>query len=128
MKIMLRPSPHIRYHIAAILAVYWVQFVAQYKRWIRPVVFENVRKVLACRSPVLGCHIYKCDSTFGADMKWHPHIHLIVTGGGLSLDEKRWIQTDPRFLMHHGGLKKRWKYQDHESSYLYRASYSTHPR
>ena len=49
--------------------------------------------------------------TFGADMKWHPHIHLIVTGGGLSLDGKRWIQTDPRFLMHHGGLKKRWKYQ-----------------
>ena len=54
MKIMLRPSTHIRYHIAAILAVHWVQFVAQYKRWIRPVVFENVRKVLACRSPVLG--------------------------------------------------------------------------
>jgi hypothetical protein len=49
--------------------------------------------------------------TFGADMKWHPHIHLIVTGGGLNLDGKRWIETDPRFLMHHGGLKKRWKYQ-----------------
>jgi len=48
--------------------------------------------------------------TFGADMKWHPHIHLIVTGGGLSLDGKRWIEIDPRFLMHHGGLKKRWKY------------------
>ena len=38
--------------------------------------------------------------TFGADMKWHPHIHLIVTGGGLSLDGKRWIETDPKFLMH----------------------------
>jgi hypothetical protein len=49
--------------------------------------------------------------TFGADMKWHPHIHLIVSGGGLSLDGKSWIETDPRFLMHHGGLKKRWKYQ-----------------
>ena len=44
-------------------------------------------------------------------MKWHPHIHLIVTGGGLSLDGKRWIETDPKFLMHHAGLKKRWKYQ-----------------
>ena len=57
---MLRPAPHIRYHIAAILAVHWLQFVVQYKRWIRPVVFENVRKVLACRTPVLGCHIYQC--------------------------------------------------------------------
>ena len=42
---------------------------------------------------------------------WHPHIHLIVTAGGLSLDGNRWIATDPQFLMHHGGLKKRWKYQ-----------------
>ncbi len=57
---MLRPATHIRYHITAILAAHWVQFVAQYKRWIRPVVFENVRKVLACRTPVLGCHIYQC--------------------------------------------------------------------
>jgi len=201
---MLRPAPHIRYHIAAILAAHWIQFALQYKRWIRPVVFENVRKVLACRTPVLGCHIYQCKNcghveliphscksrfcptcgkhatdvwanqvlnrllnvpyhhlimaipwqlrivvlmnrqaglnllvhaateaiqqwardvkgmrmgilivihTFGADMKWHPHIHLIVTGGGLSLDGKRWITTDPKFLMYHDGLKKRWKYQ-----------------
>ena len=51
---MLRPATHIRYHITAILAVHWLQFVAQYKRW---------------------------------------------------------IETDPKFLMYHGGLKKRWKYQ-----------------
>ena len=179
---MLRPASHTRYHIAAILAVHpaWAGFVAQYKRWIPAgggIVFENVRKVLACRTPVLGCHIYQCKGcghleliphscksrfrptcgkyatdvwanqvlnalldvpdqhlimaipwqlriviimnrraglnllvhaatesiqqwardikgmrmgilivihTFGADMKWHPHIHLIVTAGGLS--------------------------------------------
>jgi hypothetical protein len=49
--------------------------------------------------------------TFGADMKWHPHIHLIVTGGGLSLDGKHWITTAPKYLMNHKGLKQRWKYQ-----------------
>lgn len=49
--------------------------------------------------------------TFGSDLRWHPHIHLIVTGGGLSLDGKRWIETDPKYLMNHAGLKKRWKYQ-----------------
>lgn len=194
----------IRYHISGILATHWDNFVNSYKKWIRPVVFENVRKVLSCRTPVLGCHIYRCKScghieliphtcksrfcptcgkhatdiwadqvlndlldvpyhhiivslpwqlrivitmnrkdginllakaaiesieqwardiknirmgiilvvhTFGADMKWHPHIHLIVTGGGLSLDEKKWIATDPKYLMNHSGLKKRWKYQ-----------------
>jgi hypothetical protein len=59
---MLRPATFIRYHITAILAAHpaGAGFVAQYKRWIRPVVFENVRKVLACRTPVLGCHIYQC--------------------------------------------------------------------
>ena len=58
------PTTHIRYHIAAILAAHWIQFVAQYKRWIRPVVFENVRKVWSCRTLVLGCHVFKsknCD-------------------------------------------------------------------
>lgn len=201
---MLRPHPHIRYRLTAILAAHWWDFVFTYRRWIRPVVFSNVRKVLSCRTAALGCHVYKCPScdhtklvphscksrfcptcgkhatdiwadalldqlldvpyhhlvlstpwqlrtliawnrkaglnilvrsaveavqqwardvkkmrlgiiavihTFGSDLKWHPHIHLIVTGGGLSLDGKRWIETDKRFLMPHGGLKKRWKYQ-----------------
>jgi hypothetical protein len=58
---MLQVSCHIRYHIADILARHWEAFVAQHKRWVRPVVFENVRKVLACRTPVLGCHVYQCE-------------------------------------------------------------------
>ena len=41
---MLRPAPHIRYHIEAILVVdpvfsgaaHWILFIAQYKKWIRP--------------------------------------------------------------------------------------------
>lgn len=187
-----------------ILAEHFWDFVRSYRRWIRPVVFENVRKVMACRTPALGCHVYACpqcseikvvphscksrfcptcgkhrtdvwaDSvlndlldvpyhhlvlsvpwqlrptiatnrkvgldilfqaailsitdwaktvhemrmgivavlhTFGSDLRFHPHVHLIVTGGGLSLDGQRWIATDPRFLMPHMGLKKRWRYQ-----------------
>lgn len=202
---MLRPgTTYIRFHIAAILTIHWEQFVERCSKWIRPVVFENVLKVLACRTPVLGCHVYQCKDcskveiiphscksrfcptcgkhatdvwadgilnnlldvpyhhvvltipwqlrtiilcnrkaglnllaraaceaiqqwardtknmrmgiiavihTFGSDIKWNPHIHLIVTGGGLSLDGNLWIETDPKFLMHHKGLKQRWKYQ-----------------
>ena len=33
---MLCPAPHILYPIAAILSAHWLEFVAQYKRWIRP--------------------------------------------------------------------------------------------
>jgi hypothetical protein len=29
----------------------------------------------------------------------HPHIHCIVTGGGLSLDGQRWISSKPKFFM-----------------------------
>jgi hypothetical protein len=53
-KIMLRPATPIHYHVTAILAAHWVQFVARYKRW---------------------------------------------------------IETDPKFLMYHGGLRKRCEYK-----------------
>ena len=29
--------------------------------------------------------------TFGADLKWNPHIHIICTAGGLSLENDKWI-------------------------------------
>ena len=49
--------------------------------------------------------------TFGADIKWHPHLHLLVTEGGLSLDGERWIRPyNLGWLMSHAGLKKMWKY------------------
>lgn len=200
---MLGAAPTIRFRLAMILAAHFWDFVRRGGQWIRPVVFENVRKVLACRTPQLGCHVYRCPScddirlvvhscksrfcptcgkhrtdvwadsvlnnlldvpyhhlvvwlpwalrstvmqnrrvglgivcraallsitdwaqtvhkmrvgviavlhTFGSDLRVHPHVHLVVTGGGLSLDGERWITTDPPFLMSHGGLKKRWRY------------------
>ena len=32
-------------------------------------------------------------------MTHHPHIHMIVPGGGLSLDGRRWISSRPAFLL-----------------------------
>ena len=37
--------------------------------------------------------------TWGSAMTHHPHIHMIVPGGGISLDGKRWIDCRPRFLL-----------------------------
>jgi hypothetical protein len=37
--------------------------------------------------------------TWRRDLRFHPHVHCIVTGGGLSLDGLRWIGTSPRFLL-----------------------------
>jgi hypothetical protein len=49
--------------------------------------------------------------TFGSDLKWHPHLHLLVTEGGLSLDGSRWVRPyGEGWLMAHGALKRMWRY------------------
>jgi hypothetical protein len=57
---MLRVGKEIRFRLAAILVAHWSAFVAQHRKWIRPVIFETVRKITVCRTPALGCHIYQC--------------------------------------------------------------------
>ena len=37
--------------------------------------------------------------TWGSAMTHHPHIHMIVPGGGISLDGRRWISSRPAFLL-----------------------------
>ena len=37
--------------------------------------------------------------TWGSALTHHPHIHMIVTGGGLSPDRARWISTRDSFCM-----------------------------
>ena len=32
-------------------------------------------------------------------MTYHPHIHMIVPGGGISLDGKHWVRCRPGFLL-----------------------------
>ena len=37
--------------------------------------------------------------TWGSAMTHHPHVHMIVPGGGLSLDGERWIACQPGFFL-----------------------------
>ena len=37
--------------------------------------------------------------TWGSAMTHHPHVHMIVPGGGVSLDGKRWVSCRPRFFL-----------------------------
>jgi hypothetical protein len=37
--------------------------------------------------------------TWGSTMTHHPHIHMVVPGGGISLDGERWISSRPAFLL-----------------------------
>jgi hypothetical protein len=37
--------------------------------------------------------------TWGSAMTHHPHVHMIVPGGGISPDGQRWISSRPAFLL-----------------------------
>jgi hypothetical protein len=44
--------------------------------------------------------------TWDQDLNLHPHLHLVVTGGGLSLDGERWIAAKNSFLLPVKALSK----------------------
>lgn len=46
--------------------------------------------------------------TFGRDLKFNSHIHILITCGGLSLDKSKWI---PNFYIPHKVLKSVWRYK-----------------
>ena len=54
--------------------------------------------------------IYIVLHTFGSDLKFNPHFHVLITAGGLSVNHKKWIDAPKDFLMPQKGLKKRWKH------------------
>ena len=37
--------------------------------------------------------------TWGSALTHHPHVHMIVPGGGFSLDGKRWVSCRPEFFL-----------------------------
>ena len=37
--------------------------------------------------------------TWGSAMTHHPHVHMIVPGGGISLDGRHWVSSRPAFLL-----------------------------
>jgi hypothetical protein len=37
--------------------------------------------------------------TWGSALTHHPHVHMIVPGGGIALDGKRWVLSRPAFLL-----------------------------
>jgi hypothetical protein len=49
----------------------------------------------------LGAHIGITSvlHTWGSAMTYHPHVHMIVPGGGIGLDGARWISSRPAFLL-----------------------------
>jgi len=47
--------------------------------------------------------------TWGQNLAFHPHLHCVVTGGGLSLDGQRWLEARREFLLPIGVLRDLFK-------------------
>lgn len=68
----------------------------------------NRERMRRKRKPYLPGFILVCH-TFGSDLKFNPHFHLLVTAGGLSLDHKHWIDAPTRSLVRGIDLAREWK-------------------
>ena len=57
---------------------------------------------LAANPARLGAHLGMLGvlHTWSRTLIFHPHIHYLVPGGGLSPDQRRWIASPPEFLVH----------------------------
>jgi len=47
--------------------------------------------------------------TWNQDMQFHPHIHIVVTGGGLDKSQTRWVLSHNNFLVPVHALSKKFR-------------------
>ncbi len=48
--------------------------------------------------------------TWGQTLTHHPHVHCLVPGGGVALDDKRWVEAKPNFLLSVHALSKAFRH------------------
>jgi hypothetical protein len=105
----LLPVPY--YHVVFTLPAEIAAIAFQNKRLVYGLLFklsaETMLKI-AANPEYLGAKIAFTAvlHTWGSAMPHHPHVHMVVPGGGISLDGKRWINSKRRFLLPVRALRK----------------------
>jgi hypothetical protein len=69
---------------------------------------KNRRRMARKRRRLLPGMMIVCH-TFGSDLGFNPHLHVLVTAGGLSLDQHRWLESPPRSFLRIQDLVREWK-------------------
>ena len=98
----LLPVPY--YHVVFTLPASISDIANQNKAVIYDILFKASAETLitiAADPKHLGARVGVTSvlHTWGSAMTHHPHIHMIVPGGGLSLDGKRWVSCRPGFFL-----------------------------
>ena len=98
----LLPVPY--YHVVFTLPARIADIAYQNKAVIYDLLFKassETMLTIAADAKHLGARIgiLSVLHTWGSAMTHHPHVHMIVPGGGFSVDGKRWVSCRPRFFL-----------------------------
>jgi hypothetical protein len=98
----LLPVPY--YHVVFTLPAPIADIAYQNKAVIYDILFKasaETTLTIAADPKHLGARIGITSvlHTWGSAMTHHPHVHMIVPGGGISLDGKRWVACRPGFFL-----------------------------
>jgi hypothetical protein len=98
----LLPVPY--YHVVFTLPATIADIAYQNKAVIYDILFKASAETLitiAADPKHLGARIGVTSvlHTWGSAMTHHPHVHMIVPGGGIALDGKRWVSCRPGFFL-----------------------------
>src|ERR1700686_2986492 len=98
----LLPVPY--YHVVFTLPARIADIAYQNKAVIYDLLFKassETMLTIAADPKHLGARIgfLSVLHSWGSAMTHHPHVHMIVPGGGLSMDDSRWISCKPNFLL-----------------------------
>jgi hypothetical protein len=98
----LLPVPY--YHVVFTLPAPISDITYQNKAVIYDILFKASAETLvtiAADPKHLGARIGVTSvlHTWGSALTHHPHVHMIVPGGGISLDGKRWVSCRPGFFL-----------------------------
>ncbi len=98
----LLPVPY--YHLVFTLPAPIADIAYQNKAVIYDILFKASAEALitiATDPKHLGARIGLTSvlHTWGSAMTHHPHVHMIVPGGGISLDGQRWVSCRPGFFL-----------------------------
>lgn len=97
--------PPVRYfHLVFTLPHELNELVYKYQKYCYPLLFKASAQTLqgvASRPGFLGAQT-GCLSilhTWGQNLHYHPHIHMLVPGGGISEDQMEWIPSGKKFFI-----------------------------
>ena len=98
----LLPAPY--FHVVFTLPAAIADIAYQNKAVIYDILFKGSAETLitiAAAPKHLGARIGVTSvlHTWGSAMTHHPHVHMIVPGGGLSADSRSWIPCKPHFFL-----------------------------